>query len=164
VSVKLPARDEILETIRKNPGIHFRAVQRETGFATGQVEYHLYQLEKEELITVRKDGRFKRYFLYSTGDPVSTKLGFHIRIRCSREIIFTLLRKGSSDIEDFSLKCGKNPSQFLKEMENDGLIVKEGNNYRLFNPDAIKQAIKKSKKSYLEELAESLIDFLDEGL
>ena len=157
-------REIILNVIRENPGIHFRAIQRVTGLATGHVEYHLYQLEKDEQIKVRKDGRFKRYFLYATSDPVRNNLGFHLRSRNNREIIFYLFRKRESTIEEIINKCGKNSNESLKELQNDNIVIIEKGICTLRNPESLREAIKKSKKSFLEELAESLIDILDEKL
>ncbi len=158
------ARESILNVIRESPGIHFRAIQRETGLATGHVEYHLYQLEKDEQITVRKDGRFKRYFVYATNDPVKKNLGFHIRSRINREIIFYLFRKKQSTLEELIEKCGNKSTAALEELQNDNIVIRENGLYKLRNPESLREAIKKSKKSFLEELAESLIDILDEKL
>ncbi|WP_075057464.1 winged helix-turn-helix transcriptional regulator [Thermogymnomonas acidicola] len=56
-------REDISEAIRKNPGIHFRELQRMLGLAVGQLEYHLYRLEVEGgRIFSRQDGRYRRYF------------------------------------------------------------------------------------------------------
>ena len=164
MSPKGSARESILNVIEESPGIHFRAIQRETGLATGHVEYHLYQLEKDEKITVRKDGRYKRYFVFATSDTVKKNLGFHIRSRVNREIIFYLFRKIQCTQDEIIKKCGKDSLRALEQLLEDNIVINDKGIFMLRNPESLREAIKKSKKSFLEELAESLIEILDDKL
>lgn len=148
--------------IRDNPGIHFRAIQRESGLAIGQVEYHLYKLEKDEEITVRKDGKFKRYFPYSTGESLKKSLGFHLRNKTGRMIIFLLMNRGSVSEGKLKERVGENWEESVKLLMDENLVTKDGNLYRLKDPEKIRDFIKRSRKSFLEELADSLIDLFDE--
>ncbi len=148
--------------IRDNPGIHFRAIQRESGLAIGQVEYHLYKLEKDEEITVRKDGKFKRYFPYSTGESLKKSLGFHLRNKTGRTIIFLLMNRGSVSEGKLKERVGENWEESVKLLMDENLVTKDGNLYRLKDPEKIRDFIKRSRKSFLEELADSLIDLFDE--
>jgi predicted transcriptional regulator len=148
--------------IRDNPGIHFRAIQRESGLAIGQVEYHLYKLEKDEEITVRKDGKFKRYFPYSTGESLKKSLGFHLRNKTGRTIIFLLMNRGSVSEGKLKERVGENWEESVKLLMDENIVTKDGNLYRLKDPEKIRDFIKRSRKSFLEELADSLIDLFDE--
>lgn len=55
-------RDQILETIKANPGIHASDLGRRLDAGWGTVVYHLHVLEKNKLVTSLVDGRHKRFF------------------------------------------------------------------------------------------------------
>ena len=62
-ALELDARRRIYEYILATPGTHLRGVHRAVGLPFGQVLYHLNYLEKLELIVVKKDGKFSRFFV-----------------------------------------------------------------------------------------------------
>ena len=61
-------RREIYQYIKSHPGEHFRSILLNLGLTNGTLAYHLYTLEKEELIKSRKDGLYRRF--YPTGYKV----------------------------------------------------------------------------------------------
>ena len=93
-------RDKIIVVLEENPGLHFRALQRETKLAVGQLEYHLYQLEKLGKISSRRDGRFKRYFISDNSTLLDKKISYYLRNKKAREIIIRLLRKSPENAEE----------------------------------------------------------------
>ena len=62
-ALELEARRRIYEYILATPGTHLRGVHRAVALPFGQVLYHLNYLEKLELVVVKKDGKFSRYFV-----------------------------------------------------------------------------------------------------
>lgn len=62
-ALELDARRHIYEYILATPGTHLRGVHRAVRLPFGQVLYHLNYLEKLELVVVKKDGKFSRYFV-----------------------------------------------------------------------------------------------------
>lgn len=62
-ALELDARRQIYEHILATPGTHLRGVHRAVRLPFGQVLYHLNYLEKLELVVVKKDGKFSRYFV-----------------------------------------------------------------------------------------------------
>lgn len=62
-ALKLDARRQIYEHILATPGTHLRGVHRAVRLPFGQVLYHLNYLEKLEMVVVKKDGKFSRYFI-----------------------------------------------------------------------------------------------------
>lgn len=62
-ALELDARRRIYEYILATPGTHLRGVHRAVRLPFGQVLYHLNYLEKLELVVVKKDGKFSRYFV-----------------------------------------------------------------------------------------------------
>lgn len=62
-ALELDARRRIFDHIMATPGTHLRGVHRAVRLPFGQVLYHLNYLEKLELVVVKKDGKFSRYFV-----------------------------------------------------------------------------------------------------
>lgn len=62
-ALELDARRHIYEHILSTPGTHLRGVHRAVCLPFGQVLYHLNYLEKLDLVVVKKDGKFSRYFV-----------------------------------------------------------------------------------------------------
>jgi predicted transcriptional regulator len=61
--LELDTRKRIFDTIRRNPGVHMRELERMTGYSVALVKYHLGQLEKSELVTSMEEGGYLRYFI-----------------------------------------------------------------------------------------------------
>ena len=55
-------RNFIFKYIENNQGVHFRKICRDVGKKMGVVQYHLSVLEKNGLVRVVKDGRYKCFF------------------------------------------------------------------------------------------------------
>lgn len=65
--LRVPARESLFRAIREAPGIHFLELRRVVGergtlVAFGALAYHLSQLERFQLITSKRSGRYRRYF------------------------------------------------------------------------------------------------------
>ena len=157
-------RNKLIELLSRNPGLHFRAIQRETEMAVGQLEYHLYQLEKNGKISSKRDGRYKRYFVSENTSALENKIAYHMRNKKSRDIIFRLLRTSHEEEEQLRKKVRLNQEEFdmtVKALIDDMILRLDDSEIYIVSPDLIKNTIKKVKTSFLNELAESLIDFLD---
>jgi len=61
-ALELATRRAIYQYIKACPGAHLRKIHRAVNLPFGQVLYHLNYLEKNDLIVVKKDGKFNRYF------------------------------------------------------------------------------------------------------
>ncbi len=64
-------RDIIYDYILNNPGEHFRGIQENCELGNGVLDYHLHILEKNKILKSRKEGIFKRYYLYNQQMPES---------------------------------------------------------------------------------------------
>ena len=60
--LSLASRKRIYEQVEQHSGSHLREIGRKCDLPLGTALYHLDRLEAEGLITVRRDGRYKRYF------------------------------------------------------------------------------------------------------
>lgn len=162
-------REEILELIDENPGLHFREIQRRTGTAVGQVEYHLYQLEKMDRIVIKKDGKLRRYFSTDTGTPTERKVVYYLRNNISREIISNLL-SNEYDRLDSILKARKNKRErvqmLVTELINDRIIVVEESDsekvVRLRDKDLIMSTLKRFKDSFVDSMASNLVSMFED--
>ncbi len=154
----------LFDSVAKNPGLHFRELQRKTGLAVGQLEYHLYQLEKNGRIVSRRDGKLIRFFSNETGTIRERSLAFHLRNRFSRDIITTLVRNDLREIRERDLKNEKVNSA-IQAMLKDGLIEEVGKppelSIRLKNKEEVISFLKRYKLSFVDLLAFSLLDLLD---
>ncbi|MCL4341601.1 MAG: hypothetical protein M1431_05875 [Candidatus Thermoplasmatota archaeon] len=165
-----PARDRLLQIISENPGIHFREIQRLSGMAVGQTEYHLYQLERSEKVMIREDGKNRRYFIPDQGSLLERKVIFYLRGNYSSFIIQNLIRK--KDMETHEIIKGRRSKQeklreALGNMEKDGIILKKAvdglETITLANRDHVIQILKKYRKGFIGMLEENLYSLLDES-
>lgn len=60
--LSLDSRRRIYEFVAASSGAHLREIGRRCDLPLGTALYHLDRLEAEGLLTVRRDGRYKRYF------------------------------------------------------------------------------------------------------
>jgi DNA-binding response OmpR family regulator/biotin operon repressor len=58
-------RDVLYDYVLNHPGEHFRAIQEACELGNGVLDYHLHILEKNKIIKSKKDGIYKRYYLYN---------------------------------------------------------------------------------------------------
>ena len=67
-TLALEARREIYNLILANPGLHEREIGRKLEMSLSTLDYHLHYLEKREIVTSKKDGRYTdKLFI---GDPL----------------------------------------------------------------------------------------------
>jgi predicted transcriptional regulator len=60
--LSLASRRRIYDSVDGNPGSHLREISRRCQLPLGTALYHLDRLEAGGLLSVRRDGRYKRYF------------------------------------------------------------------------------------------------------
>ena len=156
-------RNLIMEKIKENPGLHFREIQRVVGCATGQLQYHLYQLETAGLIYQKKDGKKVRFFPNEGPSFREREILFSIRNRARSRIIFDLVVYGPTEREKL-LKTRK--SRALETMEafssliEQGIIVEEKDIVSLVDRKEILLVLKKYKESFLDSLSSNLVSLL----
>ncbi len=165
-----PAREKLLQIISENPGIHFREIQRISGMAVGQTEYHLYQLEKSEQVVIRVDGKNRRYFIPDQGSIQERKIVLYLRNSKSASVIHELIRYDRVELN--RLVKGRKTKQekianAIKSMENDGIISRkiEDGYVKIFlvSRDSIIKILKKYRKGFIDTLEENLLSLLDES-
>jgi len=66
--LELDPRRKIYDYIFKNPGLHFREIQRKMNIPYGTLNYHIKYLVKQDLVSSKFENGYRRYF-------ISEKLG-----------------------------------------------------------------------------------------
>ncbi|MCL4315185.1 MAG: winged helix-turn-helix transcriptional regulator [Candidatus Thermoplasmatota archaeon] len=158
-------RENLLKIIGDTPGLHFRELQRRTGLAVGQLEYHLYQLQKDGSLETRKDGKFLRYFSRTKGTEFERHISFYIRSRTGREVITRIIRgKGRAE---FKSDRDSGLISTLMEMRDDSLIYLSMNQNvyiaEMVDYNAFLIFLKENRAKFLDSLASSLINLFGPG-
>lgn len=168
MSERTSLRNEIEKVISENPGIHFREIQRKSGAAVGQLEYHLYQLEKMEKISIRKDGKLKRYFLIEDTGFNERKLLFFLRNSLSRDVLYYLMENEYAPLDTFLTgrrARREKMKDMIDEMTEQGILhmQSEQEDVLLFinDEDKVKDALKRFRESFLDTMSSNILSLLD---
>lgn len=161
-------RDYIESIISENPGIHFREIQRKSGAAIGQLEYHLYQLERMEKVSIRKDGKLKRYFLIGDTGFNERRILYFLRKGTSKEIILYLLENGYAEPGMFV--TGRRTKrekiqETIKDLIEQGIVqtTQDGGRKMIYlsESDKIKSLLKRFRESFLDSLTSNVLSLLE---
>jgi predicted transcriptional regulator len=125
--LKLATRKKIYDTIREQPGICIRELERTLEMAMGELTYHLPILLKSGVIEEEKDKYFRRFYLsdFSKRDRLIISL---LRRDVVKRVVPILLnhQKISNKILREELKISKSTAHWhLERLINIGLIVKQ---------------------------------------
>ena len=159
-------RSEILHHIQGKPGITFRELARELGIGIGDLQYHLYRLEKEGKVFSRKIGK-RRYLFPADFEEKAQRLLIAISTETRRRILL-LLMEGPLTQSEIAKRLGLSQptvSYHIGELVKLGIVDarKEGKSvtYNLsYDPRIIARVIREYRPSLWEKLADNLIDML----
>ncbi len=162
----LEARNKIYKLVEKNPGLHFREIQRRSNLATGSLQYHLDFLQKRHLIKSLQDGKFVRY--YSVRKRVKEedeKVISLLRQDSVRKIILFLLtnKRANNAAISRSIKLSPSTCTFhLKKLTKADVIEKRQRGRKAFfyvkNPSQTAQLLVGYRKSFLDEMVDSFVE------
>ncbi|MCL4420571.1 MAG: winged helix-turn-helix transcriptional regulator [Candidatus Thermoplasmatota archaeon] len=159
------ARELIISTVRSNPGIHFRELQRITSLANGQIQYHLYQMEKSGVISIRSDGKLKRYFLIESTGYDERKLILYLRSSNTRPLIFRLVTEKEIYIDKLLKNKKSQKAKAIDLLINEQIagIKERGEKQYIYlkNPEQVISTIRKYKESFLDSLSMNLLSLLE---
>jgi len=89
--LNLSRRKMIFHQISKYPGTYIREMEKALSLSLGDLQYHLQQLEKADLISSHDDGRRKRYFVKNEVNYFDREILSFIKMRTPRRIIIFLM-------------------------------------------------------------------------
>ena len=166
-------RTELIELIRKNPGIQFRDLMRLTNLKNGVLSHHLRRLEKIESVKVERLPRQTRFYPVDFSDEESM-VAKALRRKTPRDIMYTLmLNDGDNKIGlDFSQivsDVSKSPSTvslYLSQLIKDGIVtVTMGfgrkRKYHLSNKQLVDRLIEDQKPTTLEKSVSGFEDMIN---
>jgi len=119
--MELETRKAVLDCIRRFPGIHLREIQRKLDMPMGSLEYHLIFLERHRLVSVERDGHYKRYYAARSGIKDRTLLSL-LRQETPRRIVIFLLE--NEDIQGELNDAGMESQRDGKAVEDQTLSRK----------------------------------------
>lgn len=169
-AVALTPRDRIYSTIAKNPGLHFREIQRRVGIATGAMQYHIDYLKKKDFIREEKEGKFSRF--YSTESTVGdTKLMNLLRQDSVRKIVLFLMNRRRATLPSISsaVELGLSTTSFhMQKLLQAGVVVQKtisGKVYFLLSDkESVLGLLVEYKGSFLDSLVDNFIDTWEKEL
>lgn len=161
-------RTDIEKVILEHPGIHFREIQRRSGAAVGQLEYHLYQLEKMDKISIRKDGKLKRYFLVEDTGYNERRLLFFLRNNLSRDVLYHLMENEYAPMDIFLTGRRSRREKIrdiINEMAEQGVIHLQTEQKRVLiflnDGDKVKETLNRFRESFLDTMSSNILSLLD---
>ena len=133
-------RERLYKIVEAQPGVHFHALQRELGWNTGTLTYHLRVLEKHGFVVDRRDGLYRRFYLSGAAPRKETfeNLGPQ---GLRGDVLEAVRGRHGLSQTDLALALGANKqtvNYHVKALERQGLIrvEKRGRETFLFPSDA----------------------------
>jgi predicted transcriptional regulator len=169
-ALQLDVRKKIYKAIEKNPGIHFREIQRRTDLAVGSLQYHLEYLQKRHIIKTEKQGKFVRYFSVrgkQLGEQ--TNLMSLLRQESLRHIMLFLLSRKSANNQVIAKNVGLSPSTVsfhLEKLLTENIIGKRRRGrktyYFVINPEEARTLIMGYRRSFLDDMVDRFTETWEE--
>ena len=146
--------EALLSFVQRFPGVHLREIRRRLGIPIGTLDYHLYRLGKQGLISVRLQGGYKVCFPETPigeGPPIPEPdkvLIALLRQPVPRAILLQVYLEGATSpqrLGEAIQTTGPNLSYFLKRLEVTGTIRREGQGtgrvVRLVDPKLVHEVL-----------------------
>ncbi|MFA5357557.1 MAG: winged helix-turn-helix transcriptional regulator [archaeon] len=168
--IALSPRDRIYSTIAKNPGLHFREVQRRTSIATGALQYHIDCLKKKRLIREEKEGKFSRFYSLGGGEINSVLMNL-LRQTSVRRIILFLMKRRRAPLPQIAGGVGLSVSTasfHLQKLLQAQVVVQKNYGKKTYfflsDKDAVLEILLSYKGSFLDELVDNFTELWEEEL
>ncbi|MCL5408207.1 MAG: ArsR family transcriptional regulator [Candidatus Thermoplasmatota archaeon] len=158
-------KDQILDFVNKNPGHHFRGIQRSLRVSTGVLQYHLSSLIKENDIIVRDINGTSCYFPSKSFNEDQFKVLSHLRNRVRNKILRVLLDgnpRPPAELKKELSVSSPTLSYHLALMTDDGILEKvlgeKGTAYRVKDLKIFKGLIVEYKESFADKLIQDFVE------
>jgi predicted transcriptional regulator len=160
---KLKIRGTIYRYILKNQGLHFRELARRLNIPTTTLRYHLNYLVKQEILVMKKDDKFTRFFVSINIGDREKKLLYIIRVKTTRDVLLYITTVVAASQIEIAKELEKHPTTInfhLKRLMKHGIIepapTGDGIIYSAFSNSLIIKR-KKSKNEIFYRLKEPKI-------
>ncbi len=153
-------RSKIYATIKKNPGLHIRELQRILGIPLTSLQYHLIYMARRNVILEEKSEHYTRYY----AEPLNSedkKLLSVLRQKRLREIVMIILvsKKAKYRFIVQTLKMSPSAISFYLKYLLDNRIIERTkigyeNIYILKDEDRIAKILIAYQQSFLDSLVD----------
>lgn len=161
-------RLEIIHNIIKNnPAIRFNDIMRLSKLKNGTLTHYISKLEESKKISAERTPRITRFYdiAIPEGEAYVCK---YLSRPTMKDIIITLLNKGTLTFPQIRNKVGKSPATIsvcLSDLFDAGIITKEydipSNKYSLKKPSLISNVLRVYFPSYLDKTIDNTQELLD---
>ncbi len=156
-------RREIYESIEKNPGIHFRQLQRTLEMPLFSLEYHLSYMVRKKIIIREKAGRFRRFYVKQL-EVEDKKILSALRQKRMREIVLIILsnKKARYQVLLNALRIPPSTlSPYLKYLVNRNILTRHKvgreNIYTVQDEDRVAKVLISYKSSFVDKLVDKAL-------
>ena len=161
------SQSNILKVISQNPGIRYKELARQTGFANGVLTYHLNILEQIGYTNKFRHNNITRY--YPLNIPThDLKIISHLRVHSEKDMILFILEHdfcSFSELVEYSKKAPSTISWHLKRLCQDGIVAVhsgEYNLYRIIDKRLVNQMLHKYKATATDKIINNFVDIAEE--
>ncbi len=163
--LNLSRRKMIFNQISKYPGTYIREMEKALSLSLGDLQYHLQQLEKADLISSHDDGRRKRYFVKNEVNYFDREILSFIKMRTPRRIIIFLMIHPESSFKEIlaEFHFTKGALSFhLKKLIKANIVINIKREkemiYRIKDENRISQILIAYQSGILDEALNGFID------
>lgn len=164
-ALELDSRQKLYNEISKNPGLHFREIQRRSGMAIGALQYHLDYLEKHSLVKSQKVDNTKRYYALQVKRLEGVeKIMPLLRQEKSRHVMIALLTRKRPTIQGISRLTGipySSASRILDKLVENEIVEKKRTRkqirYLVKQPEQIAKILIKYRKGFFDSLVDEFV-------
>lgn len=163
--LNLSRRKQIFTHISRNPGTYIREMEQALSLSLGDLQYHLQQLEKADLISSHDDGRRKRYFIKNEVKYIDREILSFIQMRTPRKIILFLLLHPQSSFKEilaeFNFTKGALSFHLKKLLHADIITMSKREKetiYQIKDEDGISQVLITYRSGILDDAVSGFID------
>lgn len=156
-------RRKIYSTIRSNPGIHLRELERETNLPLSTTNYHVEYLTRKQLIFSEKDGKLVRFYIKKLEDKDKQTL-LVLRQKKLREIVFFILINKQANFNSIAenFKIARSTLSFyLKNLVDKKILERNKigyeNIYTIKDEDRIARTLITYKSSFIDKIIDKTL-------
>jgi predicted transcriptional regulator len=161
---ELEARAKVFEIISQAPGLHLREIQKRLKIPLGTVEYHLKYFEDNDIVIVREEGGYKRYYPKKAMGSEDRKFLSLLRQQIPRRVVLFLMRNPKSSFGEIAKDLGLPPSSLsfhVKKLVKAEVIerTKKGrvSYFHVNDPDRVAKVLIAHRRSFLDELVDRFV-------